>query len=167
MRSRTKIKQVLNQICSTADDGRGVVGPSFFSVQKSQWLILHSFHPSSCPVIHGLRRGPHLPGEINSDFNCVDVSNSLLPTRTNFHPLRCQMALNISANHGSTRGELKEMGSEWRVRRALRCGDGVEDPSYPLVYLLQPCTHTHTLNGHICVESKDTVCGAYCCIYFN
>lgn len=59
--------------------------------------------------------GPHLPGEINSDFNCADVSNSLLPTRANFHPLRCQMALNISANHRSTRGELKEMGSVWRV----------------------------------------------------
>ncbi len=131
----------------------------FFSVQKSQWLILHSFHPSSCPVIHGLRRGPHLPGEINSDFNCVDVSNSLLPTRTNFHPLRCQMALNISANHGSTRGELKEMGSEWRVRRALRCGDGMQDPSYPLS--LTPATlHTCTLWMVIYVLNRKTWCVA-------
>lgn len=132
-----------------------------------------SFTLSIPPPVHDswAQGGPHLPGEINSDFNCVDISNSLLPTRTNFHPLRCQMALNISANHGSTRGELKEMGSVWRVRRAPRCRDDVEDPSYPLT--LTPATlrtHTHTqisLNGRICVESKDMVCGAHCSISFN
>lgn len=116
----------------------------------------------------GSEGAPHIPGEINSDFNCVDISNSLLPTRTNFHPFRCQMALNISANHGSTRGELKEMGSVRCVRQAPRCGDDVEDPSYPLS--LTPATlhtHIHSLNGHICVESKDTVCGAHCSISFN
>lgn len=143
------------------------LAPSFISIQESQWLILHSFRASSCPMIHGLRGGPYLPGEINSDFNCADVSNSLLPTRTNFHPLRCQMALNISANHGSTRGELKEMGSVWWVRRAPRCGVDVEDPSYPLS--LTPATlHTHRRSKRrICVESKDTMCSAHCSISFN
>lgn len=144
MRSRTKIKRFPNQKSLTADDARGAVGAL---------VLLHPgepvTHPSLFPSLllsydsWAQGGGAHLPGEINSDFNCVDISNSLLPTRTNFHPLRCQMALNISANHGSTRGELKEMGSVWRVRRAPRCWDDVEDPSYPLT--LTPATlHTHT-----------------------
>lgn len=142
MKSRTKIKRVLNQKRLTDDDAGGSVG-AFVHLHPGKPVTHPSLFPSlllSCDS--WAQGGPYLPGEINSDFNCVDVSNSLLPTRTNFHPLRCQMALNISANHCSTRGELKEMGSAWRVRRAPRCGDDVEDPSYPLS--LTPATlHTH------------------------
>lgn len=87
-------------------------------------LALHSCNPLPIqkPVTHSSSSSPqssdswtwsgapNLPREINSDFNCVDVSNSLRPTRPNFHPRRCQMALNTSANHHRNRGELKEKG---------------------------------------------------------
>lgn len=94
---------------------------SILHLSKSQWLI-----PSHCtPSIQwfiDLKRAPYLPWEINSDFNCTDVSDSLQPTRPNFCPHRCQMALNISANHCRSRGELKETGqaSYLRFRNGIK-----------------------------------------------